>query len=164
MLFARSAAALALLVVLGGGGCAAPNDGCAPLPPPPTQALVWLSCGATDLTDVSVSGPCATGDAGPSNEAVAQGVNVSSPSPGVCHVELTFATGFTYATDVTFQSMTRVNCGTTEAYIGPTQGVFDVNNPSTTCVDAGLDAPADAPTEAPSDAAVDVQADAGAGG
>jgi hypothetical protein len=67
--------------------------------------------------------------------------------------------------------MTSVNCGTTADYVGPTQVVFDVNNPSDTCVDAGLDAAAlilmpsaDAPTDAPSEAAVDAQADAGADG
>jgi hypothetical protein len=146
---AQCAAALGLLVVLG-GGCVSPND-CAPLPPPPMQALIWLSCGATDLTNISVSAPCATGDGDASNQVVAQGVSVLSPSPGVCHVELTFATGFTYATDVTFQSMSRANCGTTEAYIGPTQGVFDVNNPSTTCVDAGSETTADALADAGAD-------------
>jgi hypothetical protein len=82
---------------------------------------------------------------------------------GVCHVELNFATGFTYSTDVTFTSMTSVNCGTTAVYVGPTQVVFDVDNPSDTCGDAGAsDAGVYFTTDAPSDAAVDAQADAGA--
>jgi hypothetical protein len=139
----------------------------------PTQALFWLSClgadpftssAVADLTSIAVSGPCAGSDAAVMNEAQAQAVYVSSPSPGVCHVELTFATGFTYTTDVTFESMTFTNCGTTATFIGPTQTVFDVDNPSDTCGDAGFDAAvlylgADAATDAPSEAALDAQAD-----
>jgi hypothetical protein len=151
------------------------DDGSCDLPPSlPTQALFFLSCygadpftstAVADLTSIAISGPCASDDAAVLNEVQAQAVYLSSPSPGVCHVELTFATGFTYSTDVTFQPMTRVNCGTTAAYVGPTQVVFDVNNPSDTCVDARLDAaaliltPWDGPTDATSEAAVDAQAE-----
>jgi hypothetical protein len=143
--------ALGLVTVLE-GGCSnnSATEPCAPLPPPPTQALLWFTCNGTDLTNVNVSGPCASQDASTSQGTVGQGVYVASASPGVCHVELTFGTGFAYATDVTFESMTRVNCGTTEPYVGPTQQVFDVDNPSSTCVpligasDAGGLPPADA--------------------
>jgi hypothetical protein len=68
---------------------------------------------------------------------------VESPSStGTCHVELTFVTGFVYSADVTFTSQSAgcAGCGTT---IGPTQGQFMVNNPSSTCVavpDAGVEA------------------------
>ncbi len=64
-------------------------------------------------------------------------VAVPSPGPGVCDVELTFATGFTYSAEVTFASMTCTTaCG---SFIGPTAGPFMVNNPGDTCValDAG---------------------------
>jgi hypothetical protein len=172
MLAGRSTAALGLLVVVGSGCASRASCGFEPAPIPlPTSAIFDLSCGATDLTSVALSGPCATGDASPSNYLSGQSVEVSSPTPGVCHVDLTFATGFTYSADVTFESHT-INqpiCDGTEIrpYVAPTQTPFTVNTPSTTCVDAGLDASvsdtqADAPTDAPSEAAVDAQADAGA--
>jgi hypothetical protein len=109
-----------------------------------SSAIFDLSCAATDLTSVTLSGPCATGDASPSNYLSGQGVEVSSPTPGTCHVALTFATGFTYSTDVTFTSMSATvygcNGGTgAESYIGPTQVTFMVHNPSATCVESELD-------------------------
>jgi hypothetical protein len=70
-------------------------------------------------------------------------VVVASPSPGTCHVLLTFASGFTYSADVTFASQNlNPTCGC-PAFIGPTSGPFTVNNPSETCVDASTDAGAD---------------------
>jgi hypothetical protein len=114
-----------------------------------TPAKFELSCGSTDLTSVVVAGPCATGDASPSgylSGSDGQYVLLSSWSPGVCSVALMFATGFTYSAEVTFVSQTegndpnRCSCQTT---ISPTQTTFTVNNPSTTCVDAGLDAGSD---------------------
>jgi hypothetical protein len=61
----------------------------------------------------------------------------SSPSPGVCHIELIFATGFTYSTDVMFNSQ-EGECASSNV---PILGPFTVNNPSDTCValDAGGD-------------------------
>jgi hypothetical protein len=169
MSVARCAAALGLLVVLG-GGCGKPGE-CGFLPyssPPPTSAIFDLSCVATDLVTVALSGVCATGDASPSNYLSGQSVEISSQTPGVCHVELMFATGFTYSTEVEFTSKTwpieYCNGSGSESYIGPTQVTFSVNNPSTTCVDAGIDAMADTPTDASSETAVDAQADAGADG
>jgi hypothetical protein len=144
MLVARCAAALGLLVVLG-GGCSPTGDcsgGCAI-----GDATFVLSCDSTDLTSVLLSGPCATGDASPSNYffgSYTSFVHVVSPSPGVCHVELTFATGFTYSADVQFteQSDNEPSHCACSSYVAPvsTQSTFVVNNPSTTCVDAGLDA------------------------
>jgi hypothetical protein len=109
-----------------------------------TPARFDLSCGSTDLTSVVVAGPCVTGDASPTgylSGSDGQHVLLSSWSPGVCSVELMFATGFTYSAQVTFVSQTvgnpnRCSCQTT---ISPTQSTFVVNNPSTTCVDAGDD-------------------------
>jgi len=98
-----------------------------------------LSCSATHLTNVAVSGPCATDD-GPSYSVAGQSISINSTSAGVCHVELTFATGFTYSTDVTFESQSApkppVCCPLLTA---PTQSTFTVDDPSATCVDAGSD-------------------------
>jgi hypothetical protein len=73
-----------------------------------------------------------------------QSISINSASAGVCHVELTFATGFTYSTAVTFESQSApkppVCCPLLTA---PTQSTFTVNNPSTTCVDAEVDAGTD---------------------
>src|SRR5579863_9504064 len=99
MLVARYAAALGLLVVLGGGGCVTTTYGCPALCPSGNSPAAFdLSCNPTDLTSVVLSGPCATGDTSPSGYLWSRGVSFTSPSPGVCHVELTFATGFTYST------------------------------------------------------------------
>lgn len=57
-------------------------------------------------------------------------VTVYSSSAGSCHIELTFATGFTYSADVTFTSQTEGLCPGCAPYIGPTSGPFTVNNPS----------------------------------
>jgi hypothetical protein len=119
------------------------NDGdepCALLPDLPTQALLYLTCEPNDLTTVDVSGPCASSDASFVTMPLENGVYVASPSPGVCHVALTFGNGFMYSTDITFTAQVRVNCGTTAPYVGPTQTVFYVDNPSTTCGTGGADA------------------------
>ncbi len=55
---------------------------------------------------------------------------------GVCHVGLTFAGGFTYSADVTFFEQSQ-GCG--PPLIQPSQGALAVSNPSTTCLEAGLD-------------------------
>jgi len=69
---------------------------------------------------------------------------------------------------VTFVSSTQTGGRCPGTSVSPTQGTFTVNNPSTTCVDAGLDAGAsdavaDAPTDSPREAAVDGEADGGGG-
>jgi hypothetical protein len=75
-------------------------------------------------------------------------VFVDSEDAGVCHIELTFAGGFTYTADVTFAWQPGGTCGGAQCkcgdYLAPTSGRFAVNNPSTTCIDAGADAGADA--------------------
>jgi hypothetical protein len=98
-----------------------------------------LSCSPNDLMSVTASGPCAFPDASPSSHSFAAGrsVVVRSAAPGTCHVVLTFATGFTYATDVTFTShtdSTPAGCVPCPSYIGPTEGPIEVHNPSETCV------------------------------
>ncbi len=104
-----------------------------------------LSCSPNDLTSVVATGPCARPDAslewytGTGSEWI---VGVGSPSPGVCHVALTFATGFTYSADVTFAVQPGGGCGC-PSFVGPNPPVvLKVNNPSNTChalPDAGGD-------------------------
>jgi hypothetical protein len=138
MLVTRCAGALALLVSLG-GGCSL-KYACPAFCDEDTPATFELSCPVTDLTSVELSGPCATGDASPSNYVLgyASGVvSVSSSNPGICHVELIFGTGFTYSADVTFTlqvgTPTDPGCPPCSSYTAPTQGPFVVNNPSNTC-------------------------------
>lgn len=120
------------------------NVSCGSLSAP---ATFTLSCDATNLVNVVVSGPCAT-DASTLPYSVdstsPQNLYVGSLSPGVCHVGLTFATGYTYSTDVTFTSVTTTGGCCSGTGVNPTQTNFMVNNPSTTCVDAGLEAGTDA--------------------
>jgi hypothetical protein len=68
---------------------------------------------------------------------------------------MTFATGFTYSADVTFtlQSQNDPPGCPVWHYTAPTQRTFIVNNPGSTCVDAGLDARGDGPVDATSDVA-----------
>lgn len=76
---------------------------------------------------------------GPGNSGF---VLVGSPSPGECHIVLTFATGFTYSADVAFTSQV-VGCGACSPSIGPIGGPYTVDDPSDTCVavhDAGAEA------------------------
>lgn len=167
MQVARCVAALGLLVVVG-GGCQTTYScpgGCTV----GAYAVLELTCRAT-VTSARLTGPCApSGDAGagfgfscaPVTEVPFSGckeVHIAATVPGVCHVELTFATGFTYSTDVTFASQTDPEppgCGQCPQYVGPaSQATFIVDNPATACLDAGSDEGADAPTDAPSEAAV----------
>ena len=91
-----------------------------------TVAFASLSCtngpsSGLDLPVYSVNGPY---------------VSVYSPTPGVCHVELIFATGFTYSADVTYIWQEGA-CN--DQYAAPTSASakFAVNNPSDTCGDGG---------------------------
>ena len=107
-----------------------------------------LACSASDIVSVIVSGPCAIGDAGLSSYFVGNersSLYVSSAEPGTCHVQLVFATGYTYAADVQFTSQpgnVPARCGCS-SYVAPTQDTFNVDNPRSTCQDAGADASTD---------------------
>jgi hypothetical protein len=112
------------------GGCGFVNG--------PQSATFDTRCSPNDLTSVVATGPCAIPDAGVSWYVGKEGtVSVLSPSPGVCHIELIFATGFTYSADVTFNSQ-EGECASSNV---PILGPFMVDNPIDTCValDAGAD-------------------------
>jgi hypothetical protein len=147
LLVARSAAALGFLVVLGSGGCDSTEDCCGSCQEG-NAAAFQLSCSSYDLKSVVATGPCAMPDASVSSYMGNGTVLVQSDGPGACHVELTFATGFTYSADVTFASHSGGVCGGPQCacpdYVTPTSGPFMVNNPSSTCVDASVDAPSEA--------------------
>lgn len=148
MLVVREAAPLLLLVSLS-GGCSS-SYACSGLETGDQPAIFHLSCGPTDLASVVLSGPCSTGDAGIATLSGGASLGVFSSGAGVCHVTLKFATGFTYSADVTFVQQTQNDppgCPVWH-YLAPTQRDFTVDNPGTTCVDAGLDAGADGPAEA----------------
>lgn len=136
-LLARGFAALGLLAALASGGCSH-RDACGVIPDPPTKAIFEPSCGVADLVAVDVSGPCATGDASTPSHAYGEWVEIASPSAGVCHVQLTFTTGFTYSADVTFTSQTAEgDCVPSFSYVGPTQVVFPVTDPGESCMASG---------------------------
>jgi hypothetical protein len=101
-----------------------------------------LSCAPADLTSISVRGPCSSSfdGEGPYTEMA---VVVYGEDAGTCHVVLTFATGFTYSTDVGFTSQTSwvcgsQSCGSCGEITFPTGGPFTVENPFSTCI--GVDA------------------------
>jgi hypothetical protein len=144
------AACLAAACALGlvEGGCGQSSEaGCGfgiAVPESLTTAVLMLSCPPTDLVSIQVSGPCNAGDGGLSSYVRGAQVLVASPIPGQCTVVLTFAGGFIYRTQLTFQADT-VNlpgCNGAEStpYVGPTVNVLEVDNPTSTCLDAGSDA------------------------
>jgi hypothetical protein len=136
-LLARTVAAFGLLAALASSGCSH-RDACNVIPDPPTEAIFEPSCGVANLVAVDLSGPCATGDAGNPSYAYGEWVEIASPNPGVCHVRLTFATGFIYSVDVTFTSQTAEgDCVPSFSYVGPTQVVFPVTDPGETCMASG---------------------------
>jgi len=137
---------------------------CAPTEP----ATLDLSCPSVVTSALSTGGciasRCLEKDGGSCAQPV---VPIEPTEAGDCHVDLTLAGGFQYAIDVTFVQATTESCCPCTS-IGPTQSTFAVDNPSTTCLDAGSDAgPSDSSVDAPTDApreAVDVWADAGVDG
>lgn len=95
-----------------------------------------LSCSPNDLVSVVATGPCTNPEAGVSwytGTGSQLYVVVPSTAAGTCHIVLTFASGFTYSQDVTFQVVPRDSCGC-PPYIAPTSGPYVVNNPRSTCV------------------------------
>jgi hypothetical protein len=100
-------------------------------------ALFNLSCAPTNLADVMVTGVCANHDAGSSYSVQDSGVWINSLTPGVCHLVLRFSSGFTYSADLTFTSSTQTGGCCPGTSVFPTKDTYVVDNPSSTCVDAG---------------------------
>jgi len=142
-----------VLALVLGIGCQSGAPACPGFCLANTPVAFTLACAPTDVTNVTVSGPCLFGDAAPSTfvpDPRSTSIPIGSASPGVCHVTIAFATGFTYSADVTFVSQTQwapAGCNHCAPYVTPTQPSFTVNNPSSTCVDAGPDAGQDAPAD-----------------
>ncbi len=124
------------------------TDPCLTLCQPWLPATLRLACPSV-VTSEQLTGPCTGGCRRTAKRADAPcyEVEVVPTQPGLCRIDLTFEGGFTYSADVTFvQSTSGTLCPCTS--LGPTQGNFTVDNPSTTCVDAGPDAEADAGLDA----------------
>lgn len=152
----------ALLVMF---GCQSGSPNCPGFCSEDRPATFMLTCAPTDLTDVSVSGPCSVADSSPStflSSPTSTSLEIGSAGPGVCHVMLTFATGFTYSADVTFVSQTDPapsGCPSCSPYITATQRTFAVNNPDATCLATGADAGGDSRADAGEGAAPDATRD-----
>jgi hypothetical protein len=135
------AAALASAAVCTGGSGCVQSQACDNISRVETPVTFDLACAPNDLTVVKVSGPCSLSnmstdpaDYSGNGELGTGKLAIGSQVAGLCHVTLTFASGFVYSTDVTFTG-TSDDCGT--GFISPTQSVFVVNNPSSTCTDGG---------------------------
>lgn len=132
--------AAALLGCGSGSGGACPG-GC----PGPAFARFVLACSPSDLVSVHVTGPCIADDAGQSYLSSSSAVYVDSVQPGTCHVQLAFATGYTYSAEVQFLLQSNnvpSNCACAQT-VAPTQQTFSVGNSIATCQDAGPDATED---------------------
>jgi hypothetical protein len=118
-----------------------------------TEVVVDLSCAPASVTSATLSGPCSpdatTGGSWPghrgficSDKGVTPFVDCSevffeTSGPGVCHVEIDFADGFTYSADVTYSAEASCACAT--PFLAASTNKLMVNNPSATCAaDAGL--------------------------
>jgi hypothetical protein len=136
------AVAAAALVARLGLACGADTP-CSDLCTDAESATFHLSCNPNDLVSVVATGPCSNPDASLEWYTGAEtewDVAVTAQSPGECHIVLTFATGFTYSTDVTFTSQNQ-GCGC-PSFLGPVPGTgaITVNNPADTCVALPRDA------------------------
>lgn len=108
-----------------------------------------LACDPNDLVSVLVTGPCAIPDASVASYTFPHSrryVLIGAGSPGVCHVQLVFANGYTFSADVTFGVLDQ-GCGC-PSYVGPVSaplgstpsGPITVPNPPSTCVAPPIDA------------------------
>jgi hypothetical protein len=145
---ARSFTALAALVASTLLGCGSSHAACPGGCAGPGFADFVLACSPSDLVSVNVTGPCLTGDAGLASYFTGSGrstLTIDSLEAGTCHVQLEFASGYAYASDVQFTQQTNnvppgCPCST---YVVATQQTFQVDNPASTCSDAGGDASGD---------------------
>lgn len=142
-LLVAAAWSLAGAVLLGDSACSTSNGpGCSG-DCPDFPSTLWMSCAPNDLSSVQVTGPCVGGvvglDGGVTDYSVDQGgeyVSINSLAGGTCHVVLTFATGFVFATDVQF-TVQGESCGC--SFIMPATAKVTVDNPSSTCSGDGGD-------------------------
>jgi len=131
------------VVVVALAGCNESDPLECPLVVSEDEAAAFLfACEPTSIPNVELSGPCFVGDAGraPSDQIDygASWIAIYSPNPGLCRVDLIFDQGFVYSTEVTFVLREQENPCDKHPYSVPTQRTFAVDNPSGTCVDAGL--------------------------
>jgi len=135
------AAALVAQLAFDETGCSVACSGACPAD---EAAEIDVAC-PTSLTAVSVTGPCATGDASNPGAYGYTGASlfIWSGAPGVCHVTLTFADGSTYSTDVEFAARppnapaNAPACGTCPPVVAPAQSTIAVERPDAACADAG---------------------------
>jgi hypothetical protein len=147
----RTGGAVALAVLVAGilavvgGGCGSTEDCCGGCPES-EPAVLLTGCSDTDgLANVVVTGPCALTDvSGFQHGSTVPGeIFFQGQSPGVCRIEITFVSGFTSSTDVTFTSQSGGVCGGPQCrcgdYLAPDSTLYNVNHPSDACgaADAG---------------------------
>jgi hypothetical protein len=120
------------------------DTSCLLLCPPFQPVVLNLSC--PSVVTASTSGPCGVttcrskldGGACPQSQ-----VAIDPTGAGSCHVELTFDDGYQYGVDLTLASTTTGGpCPCTR--ISATNSLPAVDNPSTTCADAGAPLSSDA--------------------
>jgi hypothetical protein len=111
-----------------------------------TYLELVMSCTTTNLVAIQGSGSCASPDGGSLPSSTEKFVGIAGYTAGPCHYELIFANGFVYSGDVDFTEVDP-GCGCPN-YLLTSQGMVNVNNPSTTCVadvgDAAVDSDMDA--------------------
>jgi hypothetical protein len=116
------------------------NRRCSMLAPYNRPARFTFACVATETPEVSLTGACFVDDEGASRNTQVinweKGVDVNSPRPGPCHVEVRIAAKLIFSEDITFESREASNgCGM--PYTVPTQRISVVSDPDGACVDAG---------------------------
>lgn len=107
------------------------GNGCLP---PGGEVDLDLACGPSDLVTVNLSGACSGGSA-PASKYLGLDNRLSLPSEqaGDCHIELAFANGYTFATDVQFVSAEQP-CASCAPHFDPASDVpVAVPNPPSTC-------------------------------
>jgi hypothetical protein len=115
-----------------------------PLSCPENQgAGLVLSCIPASLRNVSVSGPCAMADSGPSliPDPKYPRIWIPSAGPGKCHVTLNFDNGAAVSADVAFVSQQEPpspGCYACPPYLVGIPTYTNVATPGQPCLDAGV--------------------------
>jgi hypothetical protein len=136
---------LVLLLAAATSGCSSSGGSCPGGCEGPAFVQFDLACSPSDLVRVNITGPCITGDAGPSSYFTGSersALYIESLQAGTCQVQLVFATGYAYSANVQFASQANnvpAGCACATSIV-PTQPIFHVDNPVGTCRDAGADA------------------------